>query len=108
MSQPEYPVTAVVVRVERLFPPWVGATISNNIIYVRRDVTLSVHLLAHELCHLHQRQRLGWRFLFVYLWQWANVGFRYYWIPLEVAARAAESDPYYLGWAREVLREGTQ
>ena len=95
-------------RVKRLFPAWVGATISNNIIYVREDTLLTEELLAHELCHLGQRVRLGWRFLFVYLWQWASVGFRYYWIPLEVAARAAESDPYYLGWAREVLREGTQ
>lgn len=105
MSQPEYPATAVVVRVERLFPPWVGATISNNIIYVRRDVTLSVHLLAHELCHLHQRQRLGWRFLFVYLWQWAMAGFSYRGIRLEQEAEAASSEPYYRDWARRVIEE---
>ena len=92
-------------RVKRLWPPWVGARVFRRTIFVREGVPLTRKFLAHELCHVLQRERLGWRFLGAYLLGWAGAGFSYEMNPLEVEAREAERDPWFLAWADGLLAE---
>lgn len=91
-----------------LVPPGVAAWVPWPNTILVREGHLSIAVVTHELVHCEQWARYGWRFPLVYLWQWAMAGFSYRGIRLEQEAEAASSDPYYLGWAREVLREGTQ
>lgn len=91
--------------VDKLWPDWVGARVSNRTIYVRKGITLTPKFLAHELRHIVQRNELGWRFLFAYLAHYALAGFNYAGSRMEQEARAAESDPAYLAWAHELLRD---
>jgi len=91
------------VRVRRLWPPWVAARANHRTIYLRDDLTLTTRLLAHELRHIQQREHLGPLFLAAYLLGWARAGFRYERNPLEREAHAAESDPRYLAWADDLL-----
>jgi len=96
-------VPVVVERVARLWPSWVMARVSGRTIYWVERYPVTVRGLAHELAHVLQRERLGWRFLGAYLLGWARVGFRYHLNPLEVEAHAAERDPVMLTWAADVI-----
>lgn len=89
--------------VDKLWPNWVGARVSNRTIYVVRGTRLTAPFLAHELMHILQRERLGPWFLGAYLLGWVRVGFRYHYIPLEVEARKAMRDPVMLSWAEDLL-----
>lgn len=94
-----------IIKVPRLWPPWVSARVSNRTIYVTERTRLTTKLLAHELCHVIQRERLGAGFLFVYLLGWIEAGFVYKDNPLELEARDAEQDPFYLSWAERILNK---
>ena len=99
-------VPVTVARAHVLIPFWARAQVLRpREILVRHGVELDARLLAHELAHVIQRERLGRWFDLVYVWQWATVGFRYSRIPLEVEARAAEVNRWYLAWASGVMRE---
>jgi len=85
-----------------LIPTWARAQAWWTVILVKRGVRLTAPLLAHELAHVLQWRSLGvWRFL----WRYARGYLRYGYAghPLEVAARQAETDDYYLTWARKIL-----
>ena len=94
-----------VVRVPVLWPPRTLARVSNRTIYVVEGVRLTAPFLAHELAHILQRERLGWRFLFAYVWGWARAGFRYERNRMELEAELAARDPVMLTWADAVLRD---
>lgn len=96
-------VPVTIERVQKLWPPWVAARVSNRTIYVREDVHLTKRLLAHELRHIVQRDELGWAFLFAYLIAHARAGFSYQNNSMEIQARKAETDPVYLSWAEDLL-----
>jgi hypothetical protein len=86
-----------------LIPTWARAQTWWNVILVRRGVGLTVQLLAHELAHVLQWRALGvGRFLFHYARHFLRHGYEKN--PLEMAAREAEQDDYYLNWAREILK----
>lgn len=89
--------------VDKLWPIWVGARVSNRTIYVAMGTYLTPALLAHELMHVLQRDRLGPWFLCAYLLGWMRAGFRYHLNPMEVEARKAERDPDMLSWAEDLL-----
>ena len=101
-------VPVTIERVQKLWPPWVAARVSNRTIYVREDVHLTNRLLAHELRHIVQRDELGWGFLFAYVIAHVRAGFSYRRNSMEVQARAAEVDPVYLSWAEDVLAGKTR
>lgn len=61
--------------------------------------------LAHALAHVIQRERLAWRYVFVYAYFWVLAGFSYDRHRMEAEARAAETDPWYLEWAADLIRE---
>jgi len=65
---------------------YVAITLGRHIFFA--DATLSGVTLRHERCHVAQWERLGWRFLPLYLWYTLRYGYRQN--PLEVEARAAE------------------
>jgi hypothetical protein len=72
------------------------------VILVKRGVPLTESLLAHELAHVLQWRDLGvWRFMYRYLSFFLRHGYQAH--PLELAARRAETDEFYLTWAREIL-----
>ena len=92
--------------VNKLWPGWVASRVSNRTIYVCKGVRLTEAFLAHELRHVVQRDELGWRFLFAYLAGHVLGGFSHAGNWMENEARAAERDPAYLTWARELLAAG--
>jgi hypothetical protein len=71
-------------------------------ILIARGATLTERLLAHELKHVTQAERHPWPW--AYLTQWARTGFSYTNMPFEIDARAAERDPQYLAWARDLMQ----
>ncbi len=86
-----------------LIPLWARAQTWWNVILVKRGVRLTEGLLAHELAHVLQWRSLG---IVGFLLQYARSFLRhgYEGHPLEMAARLAEQDDYYLNWAREILK----
>lgn len=89
------------VLVKRL--AFAGARIHNRKIYWREDIPLSVSGVAHELRHVWDRHRLGWRFLGWYLLGWLCAGLSYRGNRFEELAREAEDDPFFLAWAIDVI-----
>jgi hypothetical protein len=91
-----------IVRVPFLIPNWAAGQAWPGTVLVKRGAAISRRFLAHELRHVDQwRERLYVGFAIQYLYQLARFG---YWKhPLEVDARNAEADPYYLAWADRVL-----
>jgi hypothetical protein len=91
-----------IVRVPFIVPAWARAQVPRRgVIWVRRDVALSERLLAHELRHVMQAESHPWPW--AYFAQWALTGFSYRDMPFEVEARAAENEPFYRQWARDLL-----
>ncbi len=90
------------IRVPWLIPLWAQAQVWGRCILIRRNVPLTLDLLAHELAHVQQWQRLG---VVRFLWRYATGLIRHgYWHhPLEEEARAAEHHPHYRDWAGEIL-----
>ena len=85
-----------------LIPTWARAQAWWNAILVKRGVGLTEELLAHELAHVLQWRSLGvFRFMFNYARYFLRHG--YVGHPLEMTARLAETDDYFLRWARELL-----
>jgi hypothetical protein len=66
-----------------LIPNWARAQTWGHVVLVKRGVRLTKQLLAHELAHL--------------------IGRGYKEHPLEIAARLAEQDDFYLNWAQKIL-----
>ena len=94
----------VIVRTH-LVPPRASAWVPvPRRVLVRPQHATDERLIAHELQHVLQHERIGRAFLLVYVWQWVRVGFRYRAIPLEVEARRAESEPSMRAWAAELIR----
>ena len=97
---------ARIVRVPLLlaWPPkaYAAQVLLPRLIFVRRGVHASARLVAHELGHIRQIERMGLlRYWVRYLWLLARHG---YWDnPLESEARRGESDPAMLARARALL-----
>lgn len=91
-------------RVPWLIPSWAQAQAWPRLILIRRGVPLTETLLAHELAHVQQWQRLG---LIAFIWTYCRYFLRYGYAdhPLEEEARAAAADPWYRCWARLLLQE---
>ncbi len=64
---------------------------------------ITVRDLAHALRHVIHREELGWRYLPVYVWFWLLAGGRHSRHRMENEARAAETDPWYLAWAVDLI-----
>ncbi|ASZ09932.1 DUF4157 domain-containing protein [Chitinophaga pendula] len=61
----------------------------------RSDLLSNISWLRHEVCHVRQYRQYGrWLFLWLYFVEWCRKG--YYNNHFEIAARAAENDPYIL------------
>jgi hypothetical protein len=85
-----------------LIPGWAQAQVWWNIILLRRGVSLTERLLAHELAHVIQWQTLGiFPFIFQYAKHLIRYGYRRH--PLELAAQAAEQNDDYREWARHLI-----
>ena len=85
----------------RLVPPGVAAWVPLPGVILAKRGYLNAGTIAHELVHIDQWERLGWRFPFVYLWQWVSVGFKYEKIPFELEAR--NNAHLHTLWAIELL-----
>ena len=92
-----------IVRVPWLIPGWARAQAWGRVILVKRGVQLTRDLLAHELAHVLQWRALGaGGFMWRYACHQIRRGYREN--PLEISARVAEKEEFFLGWAREILR----
>jgi hypothetical protein len=86
-----------------LIPTWAKAQTWWNTILVRRGVGLTKRLLAHELAHVLQWRFLGvFRFMCQYAHDLVRHGYERH--PLEIVARLAEQDDFFLSWAEEILK----
>jgi hypothetical protein len=72
------------------------------VVLVRREVRLTKRLLAHELAHVLQWHSFGaWGFVRRYARHLVTQGYMHH--PLEIIARLAEQDDFYLEWAQKIL-----
>lgn len=96
-----------IVVVEKLWPPGTIERVSLRRINWSADYLylLNVSNLAHALFHCHQRERLGWRYLPLWVWDFIRAGFRHDRHRMENEARAAESDEFYRSWAADLIHE---
>jgi len=100
-TPPGFPVH--IISVPGLFPRWVKAQTWWNVILVKRGVRFTERYLAHELAHVLQWRTFGvFRFMFSYLRDLILYGYDGH--PLEIEARSAETNEYFLNWAREILQ----
>lgn len=91
-----------IIFVPWLIPGWARAQTWWNVILVRRGVRLTKQLLAHELAHVLQWRVFGvCGFFCRYARHLVVQGYEYN--PLEIIARLAEQDDFYLKWAQEIL-----
>lgn len=98
---PAFPVK--IYYVPWLIPNWARAQAWGTVILVKRGVRLTEGLLAHELAHVLQWRALGvFGFLLHYVRSFLRHGYKGH--PLEIAARLAEHDNYYLNWAQKILK----
>jgi hypothetical protein len=55
--------------------------LSKNTAHFKRALDVAVlyniHIIGHEAIHIYQARKLGWKYLPVYLWNWAKAGFKY-------------------------------
>lgn len=96
-----WPVDVKLVKVPKL--AYAAARVSNRTIYWLESYPVDRATVAHELRHIFDRHRLGWRFLGAYLLGWVLAGFNYHRNRFERWAREAETDPHYLAWADDVI-----
>lgn len=88
-----------------LIPTWARAQTWGTVVLVRRGVGLTEGLLAHELAHVLQWRALGFLgFVSRYARHLIRHGYKQN--PLEIVARVAAEDDFFLDWAREILRSG--
>jgi hypothetical protein len=87
---------------------WPGAIAwvpnSKTILVINEDQAKNTRLIAHELKHITQAKRLGILFIPTYILKWITAGFSYKNHPMEIEARAAERDPHYIEWAKQVIQ----
>jgi hypothetical protein len=91
------------VRLPFLLPRWAAAQVLvPGRVFVRRGVMLSRRLLAHELVHVDQMQRMGLlRYWWAYLILLLRCGYREH--PLELDAIVRSAEPPFLEWADDLL-----
>jgi hypothetical protein len=91
-----------IIFVPWLIPQWARAQTWWNVVLVRRGVRLTKRLLAHELAHVLQWRCFGaCGFVCRYARHLITKGYLHH--PLEIIARLAEQDDFYLEWAQEIL-----
>jgi hypothetical protein len=100
IKAPSLPVK--IIFVPWLIPNWARAQTWWNVVLVRRGVQLTKQLLAHELAHVLQWRAFG---VLGFVCRYAShlVAQGYEQNPLEIIARLAEQDDFYLEWAQEIL-----
>jgi hypothetical protein len=91
-----------IIFVPWLIPLWARAQTWRQVILVRRGVGLTPGLVAHELAHVLQWRAFG---VLGFVCRYARhlLAHGYLQNPLEILARQAEQDDFYLEWAREIL-----
>ena len=94
------------IRLPFLVPRWaVAQVLLPRRIFVRRDAPLNGRLLAHELVHVEQLERLGLlRYWWNYLALLLRCGYREHPMELDAIVRAAE--PRFLDTAAQLLVDG--
>lgn len=95
----------VVIRVGWVPPGSAAWVPRKRLIVIRDPVYLYTALVAHELRHVLQRERLGWKFLWTYIWQWARDGFDYHDIDMEERAVDDADHPGLVAWAEELIAD---
>ena len=96
------PIPIRICYVPWLIPTWARAQTWWNLILLRKGVGLTERLLAHELAHVLQWRAFG---VVGFICRYAGHLIRQGYLnnPLEIAARQAEEDDFFVEWAREVL-----
>lgn len=94
----------VLVRLPFLLPLWADAQVLiPRRIFLGRRAQPSLRLLAHELVHVEQLERMGMlRYWWTYLVLLLRCGYREH--PMELDAIVRSAEPRFLDWARDLLR----
>jgi len=94
-----------IIVVPKLWPPGTIERVSLRRINWSAEYLylLNVSNLAHALGHVIQRERLGWRYLPLWVWDFIRAGFRHDRHRMENEARAAEQDLWYRSWATDLI-----
>lgn len=86
-----------------LIPTWAHAQVLwSNTILVRKGIVITPQLIAHELAHVDQANRMGlWRYWYTYATLLKQYGYHKH--PMELEAHKYERDPAQLIRARKVM-----
>lgn len=97
----------MLVRLPFLLPLWADAqVVIPRRIFLGRRAQPSLRLLAHELVHVEQLERMGMlRYWSSYLVLLMRCGYREH--PMELDAIVRSAEPRFLDWARELLRKSS-
>lgn len=95
------------VRVPFLLPLWADAqVVLPRKVFLNRRVQPSLRLLAHELVHVEQLERMGvLRYWTTYLVLLLRCGYREH--PMELDAIVRSAEPRFLDSAAELLRKAS-
>lgn len=93
------------IRLPFLLPRWAAAQVLlPRRVFVRRGIRLNQRLLAHELVHLEQLERLGvLRYWWTYLVLLLRCGYREH--PMELDAVVRSAEPEFLDAAELLLAD---
>lgn len=96
------------VRLPFLLPLWADAQVLlPRKVFLNRRVQPSLRLLAHELVHVEQLQRMGMlRYWTTYLLLLLRCGYREH--PMELDAIVRSAEPHFLDSAAELLRKASR
>jgi len=96
--------TVDLVVVDSLYPSWADArVVSPSRILIRDTHQSDVTLVAHELCHVEQWQRIGGDYPLIYAWQYLLHGYDD--MPLEQECRVRQNYPSFQRWASDLIEE---
>lgn len=97
------PIDVKLVRLPFLLPRWaVAQVLFPRRVFVRRSARLSQRILAHELVHVEQVERMGlWRYWWTYLVLLLRCGYREH--PMELDAIVRGAEPRFLDTAAALL-----
>lgn len=85
------------------FKPYAAMAFGNRI-FVREGEKITKSLIAHELVHVEQYEKMG-MFMFLVTWAYEYLKKGYDNISLEKEAYDKQHEDYYLAWAESVLKD---
>lgn len=95
--------TVKVVKIKKFFGNFVAIVPFPETIFVVEEYAVVPEVMAHELVHVEQWRRYGFRYPLMYVQKWFQNGMRWTTNPMEV--EAVERTPEFLDDAKRLIKE---